>query len=189
MKKSLYATLSAVVVAFGLAASAGAGPLTLSLSATSLPNRTTSDMTHQKGIGLTVGYDVPLPILQGLGAKTSLEASVLTNSGNGGHLKSAGLELVTRMHLGGAKMPYIGVGFGAANLQGKATTYYSGGEDVPAPLASSTVTSDHQVRGTARVLVGAKIDSNTFVEAAYLYRGKLNDVICDTYTFSLGVRF
>lgn len=187
MKKTILASLSTALIVIGLAGSAGAGPLSLSLSATTLPNDTTADTTHKKGIGITAGYDVPLPILQGLGAKTTLEGSVLINSGDGGHLKSAGLEVVTRAPLGGPKMPYIGVGFGAANVQSKITTY--GSSDRPAMLVSSHVVSDHQVRGTARVLLGAHIDKNTFVEASYLYRGKINDVIADTYTISLGVHF
>lgn len=183
MRRSV-ATLAAALLGFGLAAgSVAAGPITLSLTATNLTHDTATAITHKKGIGITAGYDLPFQLLSMKGSTTTLEAAVMTNSGAGGHLKSAGLELVERVPLGGPKMPYIGIGVGAANLQGKATFVSGGGG-----YYSTSIMQEHGTRGTVRALIGAKIEGNIYTEVFYLYRGKVNDIAADIIGISLGTR-
>lgn len=187
MRRSV-ATLAAALLGFGLAAgSVAAGPITLSLTATNLTHDTATAITHKKGIGITAGYDLPFQLLSMKGSTTTLEAAVMTNSGAGGHLKSAGLELVERVPLGGPKMPYIGIGIGAANLQGKAT-FVSGGGGGGGEYNSISVMQEHGTRGTVRAIVGAKIEGNIYTEVFYLYRGKVNDIAADIIGISLGTR-
>lgn len=185
MRRSV-ATLAAALLGFGLAAgSVAAGPLTLSLTATNLTHDTATAITHKKGIGITAGYDLPFQLLSIKGSTLAIEAAVMTNSGDGGHLKSAGLELVQRVPLGGPKMPYIGIGIGAANLQGKATFTSGGGGG---GYSSTSIVQEDGIRGTVRAIVGAKIEGSIFTEVFYLFRGKVGDVPADIIGISLGTR-
>jgi len=207
MRGSFHAPVWLSVSAFALAATATAqtpvqNPWTVRLGLDTLTRGNAKSLTEDRGLIVGVSYEVGRKALLGEQAKPFLEFDFANHDGDGGRL--------TRLFLGYGERyffptnsetfsPYAGLAIGLTyvDVDGRygpsdGGGYGGGGYDaVPSVRNRNGIyrADDRRFTYGLKFLLGAKFAERYSVEAGYGFYGKVDDIVPDSFTLTLGVSF